>query len=306
MCRCVEDAAILFGVTVGPDQEDPVTEHGRNKVLADYTKHLDPEGLKGARIGVLRAQINLQGEQGRLSQSPVEPIFEAAIADLRRLGAIIVDPLDIPDYQELSSKDLWAKPSPFVHDVNKYFAGLGAAAPCADIREVMAAGLCDPNAKNMFHDFYLGEDPAALVAPEERGFLSAYADPRRIDFRNAIVAAMDNQKIDALIYPTCNHPPPDIGGRNRGQNTGVSPPTGLPALTIPMGYSEPSGPAGLEFLGRLFSEPTLFRLAYAYERGTLHRKPPPLFAHSTLKNPGEPVIGPLVAAAGDEPTQSWL
>jgi len=270
MCRCVEDAAILFGVTVGPDQEDPVTEHGRNKVLADYTKHLDPEGLKGARIGVLRAQINLQGEQGRLSQSPVEPIFEAAIADLRRLGAIIVDPLDIPDYQELSSKDLWAKPSPFVHDVNKYFAGLGAA------------------------------------APEERGFLSAYADPRRIDFRNAIVAAMDNQKIDALIYPTCNHPPPDIGGRNRGQNTGVSPPTGLPALTIPMGYSEPSGPAGLEFLGRLFSEPTLFRLAYAYERGTLHRKPPPLFAHSTLKNPGEPVIGPLVAAAGDEPTQSWL
>ncbi len=113
----------------------------------------------------------------------------------------------------------------------------------------------------------------------------AYHDTGRIAYRKAVVEAMDTYRVDAIIYPSWNHPPAKIGddAGYKGDNSQiVAPATGLPAFTIPMGYTYDNLPAGLQFLGRLFAEPTLIKLTYAYEQGTLHRKPPVKF--STRQN----------------------
>ena len=102
----------------------------------------------------------------------------------------------------------------------------------------------------------------------------------RIAFRQAIEDAMDKNELDAIIYPTWNHPPAKIGDMEgyKGDNSQViAPHTGQPAFTIPMGFTSGNLPAGLQFLGRLFDEPTLIKLTYAYEQGTKHRRPPELF-----------------------------
>lgn len=305
MCRSVEDAALLFGVIAGFDAADPITEHGKEKVFADYTQFLDADGLQGARVGVLR----LLSERDEDSiDSSVKALFEAAIVDMKRLGATIVDPLPVPDFWDRANDGFWATPHTFAHDVNAYFEALGPLAPYKTIHEVFAAGLCDPRIKDQFENMCDQNNPEALRPPEERGFFDAYSDPKRCAFRDAIVAAMDIHSVDILVYPTWTAPPTKVGvthGPDKNNNSGViAPPTGLPALTVPMGYIgfENNCPAGLQMLGHMFSEGTLFRLAYAYEQGTRHRKPPAGFNGSTPNGIGFPLLGSLTVANGDSPT----
>jgi Asp-tRNA(Asn)/Glu-tRNA(Gln) amidotransferase A subunit family amidase len=110
--------------------------------------------------------------------------------------------------------------------------------------------------------------------------LDVYHDPKRIAFRNAVVKAMDDAHIDAFIYPTWSNPPRLVGDLTspNGNNSGlIAPPTGLPCITVPMGFTHGDLPAGISLLGRSFSEGLLFKLAYAYEQATLHRRPPAQF-----------------------------
>ena len=110
--------------------------------------------------------------------------------------------------------------------------------------------------------------------------LDVYHDLKRTAFRNAVVSAMDSAKIDAFIYPTWSNPPRLVGDLKSpaGNNSGmIAPPTGLPCITVPMGFTHGDLPAGISILGRSFSEPTLFKLAYAYEQATHHRSPPAHF-----------------------------
>lgn len=260
ICRTVEDATRVLNVIAGYDPKDSLTKHAIGKVSDDYLLYLKKDGLNGARIGVLRA----------LSENNPDPqvheLFENAIEDLQRLGATIVDPLEIPQFDSLR-KDLWCPE--FKQDINEFLALLGKDVPVKDLEEIVKSGKYSGYIEDNLNYFL------ELEIEELCG--SVYTNERSIDFRNAIVNMMDSLDLGAIIYPTWNHPPAKIGDFEgyKGDNSQViAPHTGLPAFTVPMGYTYDNLPAGLQFVGRLFDEPTLIRYTYSYEQGTKHRKPP--------------------------------
>lgn len=267
MARSVADAAAILSIVAGYDPDDPVTQLSVGKAKPDYTKFLDPHGLKGARIGVIRSYID------RPTTDPqVKALTEQAIADLKAQGATIVDPFEIPGYEKLT-KDLWC--GDFEADLNSYLSK-HPNAPYHDLKSIVESGLYLP---------YIQEEIEGAVKPpaadERRSPCpDVYHDPPKIAFRNAILTAMDQDHLDAIIYPTWSNPPRKIGDMKSpaGDNSQViSPQTGFPAITVPMGFTYGDLPAGLTFVGRSFSEPELIRLTYAYEQATKHHKPPAQF-----------------------------
>jgi len=269
MTRSVEDAARLLGVLAGPDPADPVTQAGRGKIPADYMGFLDRNGLRGARLGVLRFLSDTPTADAEIAE-----LFEAAIADLRSQGAEVLDPFIIPEYAEVS-RDLWC--DAFRHDINAYFASLGDKAPVRDLEQIVDSG--------RYADYIEKRMQQALkqkLPPEDRDppRLGVFDDPQRIAFRDAILAAMDRHEIDALIFPSWNNPARTIGDRKspHGNNSPqIAPHTGQPAITVPMGFTSQGLPAGLQMLGRPWDEGGLIGLGYAYEQATGHRRPPKLF-----------------------------
>jgi amidase len=192
--------------------------------------------------------------------------------------------VDIPNFAQVS-KDQWA--SVFKHDINEYLAALGPKAPVHNIDEVLASGKYSAYIKENLQD-----ELAHGVAPSanEAGRGEAYTDPRRIAFRNAVTAVMDRNQLGALVYPTWNNPPAKIGDFSgyKGDNSQlIAPHTGQPAFTVPMGFTYDNLPAGLQFLGRSFDEPTLIKYVYAYEQATHHRKAPAGFPAL----PAKPIAG---------------
>jgi amidase len=281
MARSVADAAALLSVLAAYDPADPVTAmsqgpQNHNKLPLDYTRFLDPNGLHGARIGVFRRYIE------RSTGDPeVNALAEQAIRDLRAQGATIVDPFDLPDYEQLT-KHLWC--GDFQADLDTYFAKHGKNAPYTKLADIVASGLYLPYIEEEIKGA-VKTTPAKPASSDpnsdDRTCADVYHDPPKIAFRNALLAAMQRDHLDAVIYPTWSNPPRKVGDMKSpaGDNSQVlSPQTGFPAMTVPMGFTHGSLPAGLTFLGPLFSEPTLIRLAYAYEQATRHRRPPPGFA----------------------------
>ena len=268
MCRSVEDATRMLEVLAGYDPADPVTKYSEGKIPVNYTQFLDRNGLKGARIGVLRT----------LSEKDPDPqvkaLFEKAILDLKKAGAIIVDPLVVENFDSLSDNQ-WC--SVFKQDIDKYLQSLGEKAPVKSLKEVVASGKYSAYIDSDIHDEL---NKGVLTDTVTHACDDAYTDPRRIAFRNAVVAAMDHAHVGAIIYPSWNNPPALVGDLKgyKGDNSQiVAPHTGLPAFTVPMGYTYDNLPAGLQFVGRLFDEPTLIRYTYGYEQATHHRKPPAKF-----------------------------
>jgi Asp-tRNA(Asn)/Glu-tRNA(Gln) amidotransferase A subunit family amidase len=269
MTRCVEDTARLLGVISGYDPADPVTEAGRGRIPEDYLGFLDRDGLKGARLGVLRFLSDTP-----TADAEIAALFQAALADLRGRGAEVIDPFLIPGYESVS-QDQWC--DAFRHDINAYFVSLGENAPVKDLEQIVESGRFADSVERRLQRALLQKVP-----PEERDppRLGVFDDPKRIAFRDAILSAMDRHRIDALIYPSWNNPPREIGDRRspHGNNSPqIAPHTGQPALTVPMGFTSQGLPAGLQLLGRPFDEGVLLRLAYAYEQATEHRRPPELF-----------------------------
>ncbi|RDV15925.1 amidase [Pontibacter diazotrophicus] len=274
MARTVADATKILEAIAGYDPADPLTKHSEGKVQENYRQFLNKDGLKGARIGVFRTLSEKNPDP------QVKALFEQAIADLRRLGAVVVDSVEVENFDSLS-KDQWC--SVFRQDINQYLFSLGEGAPVSSLEEVIVSGKYSPYIKeNLQHEFEQAEHPddAAHACGD------AYTDPKRISFRDAVVAAMDKHQVDALIYPTWNNPPARVGDFKgyKGDNSQIiAPHTGQPAFTVPMGYTYENLPAGLQFLGRMFDEPGLIKLTYSYEQGTKHRKPPVLFSGDAPK-----------------------
>jgi Asp-tRNA(Asn)/Glu-tRNA(Gln) amidotransferase A subunit family amidase len=271
MARSVADAAAVLTVVAGYDPADPITALARAHAGIDYTKFLKKDGLRGARIGVFRPYVD-----DPKGDPQIKALTEQAIADLKAQGATIVDPFDFPQYEALT-KDLWC--GDFQADLDRWFAAHGQGAPYHSLAEVVASGLYLP---------YIEEEIKGAVSPpgkDERRSpcLDVYHDPAKITFRDALLAAMDRDRIDAIVYPTWSNPPRKVGDMksHAGDNSQVlSPQTGFPAITVPMGFANVDGeqlPAGLTFLGRAFAEPQLIQFTYAYEQATHHRKPPPNF-----------------------------
>ena len=185
----------------------------------------------------------------------------------------MVDPLIIPYFAELR-RDQWCET--FRADLEAFLATYVRNDTVATLEDIVRIGThSDGTRENLA--FSLGKTGRYGDSPEPCG--DAYTDPRRIAFRRGIEATMDSLQLDAIVYPSWNHPPARIADWDagyRGDNSQViCPHTGQPGFTVPMGYVATGLPAGLQFLGRMYAEPTLIRLCYAYEQGTKHRRPPP-------------------------------
>ncbi len=276
MARTVEDGARLFDVIAGYDPADPVTELGRGRREADYTAFLDKDGLRGARLAVLGALAN------DLDSDPeILALFGRAVADLRTAGAEVVMDIAIDRFDE-HRKNAWSAYgcNRFRYDLREYMKTLGDGAPFLDVSTLLETGEHSEyvrEALEFFNNYPLD------VAPEEWGEpCPFYLDhPGRAAYLADVVTAMDRHQIDAIIYPSWAHPPAHLDKSDeeyKGDNSQVvAPATGLPAVTVPMGYSHGSLPAGLQILGRPYSEGLLIKFAYAYEQATRHRRPPPGF-----------------------------
>ncbi|HWG49480.1 MAG TPA: amidase family protein [Candidatus Acidoferrales bacterium] len=269
MARSVEDAATLLNVLAGYDPADPVTKLSEGKIPKSYTQFLDKNGLRGVRIGVFRKYIDTP-----TTDPQIKELTEAAIRDLKAQGAAIVDPFVIPDFEKLT-ENIWC--GDFQADLNHYLAQHAQNARYKSLAEIVQSGLYLPYIEGRLKEAIHPKTPEEAQEPP---CLDVYHNPKKIAFRNALLAAMDSAKVDAIIYPTWSNPPRKVGDMKSpaGDNSQIlSPQTGFPAITVPMGFTHGSLPAGLTFLGRAFSEGPLIKYAYAYEQATHHRRPPAKF-----------------------------
>ena len=269
IARTVEDAVRVLEVIVGYDPADPITKTCKGKVSKNYTQFLDKDGLEGARIGVFRRYLDRP-----TGDAQVKTLTEKSLEVLKGLGAKIVDPFMIPNFDELT-KQIWC--DVFQYDVNNYLASLGNNAPYKTLADIVESRLYSP-----YSEKRLKRAMKATLPPEERDppCLDVYHDARNIAFREAVLEAMEKSRVDAVVYPTWSNPPRRIGDLKSpaGDNSQLlSPQTGLPAITVPTGFTYGVLPAGLTFVGKLFGEPDLIKFAYAYEQATKHRQPPTMF-----------------------------
>ena len=267
MLRTVRDTALVYSLLAGYDPADPLTTAARGRVAPDYTRFLDPGGLRGARLGVLRALVDTGTADPEVTQ-----VFARALADLRRAGAALVDPFVIPNFEQLTAATGFC--SRFRHDLGVYLDTLGPGAPVHSLDEVVASGRFLPESAAAM-DWAMGVNGAP--ADQDPPCVDVQGDPRRRALLDAVVAAMDEAGVDAIVYPSWSNPPRRIGDDEspHGNNSPViAPHSGQPAITVPMGFTVGGLPLGLQILARPFDEARLFRYAYAYEQATRHRRPP--------------------------------
>jgi Asp-tRNA(Asn)/Glu-tRNA(Gln) amidotransferase A subunit family amidase len=269
MGRTVEDVARLLDVIAGPDPSDPRTQGAEAYVPPTYTAFFQHDGLRGARLGVLRQALHLQdGADPRIVD-----LFEAALVDLRAQGATIVDDFQIRGFEDLPRPPQTAARARA--DWEAFFAYQGAAFPISTVAELRDA----PPDKRVhpLHAARIAEIAAVALAPEnDPETLQGRRDEAR--YREMIGAAMDAAQVDALVLPVWAHPPVLLGDRGQspqGSLTFIGSATQWPVAVVPIGFVGERLPIGMQILGRPWTEAQLLRFAYAYEQATRHRRPPP-------------------------------
>ena len=270
MARTVRDAAVLLGVLAGPDPRDPATAAGETRGLADYTPFLDPDGLRGARIGVARQFLGFH--------EGVDRVVEDAVAAMRAAGAVVVDPVVLGPGagRRLQAAETDVLLYEFKAGLNAYLARRG---PGAEVRSL--ADLIAFNERNAETEMpYFGQE--RLIAAQERGplsepaYLTARATARRLSRAEGIDRTMDEHRLDAVAAPTGGPAwVTDLvnGDHFGGGSSGYPAAAGYPNVTVPAGAVH-GLPVGLSFFGRAWSEPTLVRIAYAFEQTVQARRPP--------------------------------
>lgn len=272
MTRTVRDAAMLLGVACGVDPRDGATAASAGRFLADYTRVLDPGGLKGARLGIVR---NIPGFDDR-----VVALFDRAIADMKAAGAEIVDPADLPHmeagsvFQELPIVVLNFE---FKANINRYFQGLGPNAKVKSLTELIAFNEAHREQEMPFFGQERLRMSEATTSLDDPVYRRAVETVQRMSRAEGIDAVMDRHRLDALVAPTAA--PAWLTDHIRGDrfdggdSAGTAAIAGYPDITVPMGLVA-GLPVGVSFFGRAWSEPTLLRIAYAYEQATKRRQPP--------------------------------
>lgn len=278
MGRSVIDCATALDVIAGYDAADLATEACVGK-LPDrpYTSFVNKEGLSGARVGVLRQMVRSGAihTEGRA-------LFEKAVADVRKAGAIVVDPVTVPFDLIQAQNDAAAANFERATAINKYLAALPPTAPVRTVDEMIAKGgkMVKPNIIESSKLKHLERHAPLIAAYKQQDILRA-----------ALVELMDKHQLDALILPFRTATIQEIGsdggggsGMNNDTRNSLSSYTGLPTIIVPGGFFPSDGmPFGVQFLGRNFSEPVLIKLASGYEAATANRRIPP----STPPLPGE-------------------
>jgi Asp-tRNA(Asn)/Glu-tRNA(Gln) amidotransferase A subunit family amidase len=265
MARTVADAVAVFQVIAGHDPADRATEAARGRAIPDYSASLRADGLRGARIGVLRAAYERPS-----ADAEVLAVFARAVADLRRAGATVIDTVPMPAVDSLLRTGA-GECNRFKADLEGFLAAASPAAPVRTLDEIVRSRRWHPSIQPRL------EYAQRATAPIDSQPGCAAGEARRAAVRTALLEVMDDHRLDAFVHPTWSNPPRLIGDLNTpaGDNSQVfSPTTGWPAVQVPMGYTRGTLPAGLTIFGRAWSEPTLFRLAYGYEQSTRHRRPP--------------------------------
>ncbi|MCU1238349.1 MAG: Amidase [Candidatus Solibacter sp.] len=267
MARTVEDAAKVFQVIVGEDAKDAVTAAARAHLTQDYTAGLDRNGLKGAVIGVLR-----QAYERETTDPEIVRIFMAAVEDLRRAGATIVDPATVEGLAEIRRPRDAGPCMGFKYDINQFLAARGERVPVKSLTEIIKSGKFHPSVQARLD----GAEKGAENGPDSPGCVADREYRQKV--RDAVEKTMARLKLDAFVYPTWSNVPRLIGDLNTpaGDNSQFySPTTGFPAINVPMGYSRGGTlPAGMTIYGRAWSEASLIKFAYAYEQATRHRRAP--------------------------------
>jgi amidase len=254
MARTVADAAALLGALTGVDPADRATRASRRKVHGDYTRFLDADGLRGARIGVPRAVFPEK-------LSPAErAVFDGAVAALRDRGAVVVDPADVATAREVTDFRSDVMLYDFKRDLNRYLAGLGKGAPVASLKELIRFNEARP-AEMLRHGQILLLAAQSTNGPRTPTYARSRAEDIRLSRTDGLDPLFARERLDALAF---------------AQWTGaaIGAKAGYPSIAVPAGYTPEGTPVGLTFLGRAWSEPTLIRLAYAFEQATRHRRPP--------------------------------
>jgi amidase len=266
MARTVSDAAILLGALTGIDPDDSITKTQRS--FADYTRFLNKDGLKGVRLGIARKYFGFN--------DAVDRLMNERIAVLKQLGAVIVDPADIPTSGKFDDSELEVLLYEFKAGLNTYLRRLGAGAPVHSLKEVI-----DFNERNRAREMpYFGQD--LFIKAEAKGPLTEkkYRDALRknqmLSRAQGIDFIMRKHGLDALVAPTGGPAWPTDwvnGDHFTGGYSSASAVAGYPHITVPAGYVF-GLPVGISFFGAAWSEPKLIQYAYAFEQATKARQPP--------------------------------
>lgn len=268
MCRTVRDAAILLGALTGVDPDDVATAASAGKSQTDYAQFCDPNGLKGARIGVARKYFGFS--------DAVDALMQQALDVMKKQGATLVDPADIETLGKFDESELLVFMYELKADLNAYLARLGPGAPVHTLKEVI-----DFNERNRSKELpYFGQD--LFVKAEAKGpltdkdYVDALAKNHQLARTEGIDALMDKHHLDAIVAPT-GGPAwlTDLvnGDHVAGGSSNAAAVAGYPNINVTAGYL--SGlPVGISFFGRAWSEPTLIKLAYSFEQATKARQAP--------------------------------
>jgi len=269
MARTVRDAAVLLGPLTGVDPRDEATNASAGNSHGDYTQFLDPDGLRGARIGVARSFP--------FQEPRVYDLFEDALAAMRDAGAILVDPTNLDASAWNDPLSLVLLEYEFKHDLNAYLAGLGPDAPVKSLEEVIAFNEANAALEMPYFGqerLYDSQARGPLTDPE---YLEAKRTVQRATREDGIDRLIREHNLDAIVAPTrdiawvTDH---IAGDRlDGGSSAGPAAIAGYPDISVPMGFV--SGlPVGISFFGGAWTEPMLLRIAYAFEQATNHRQAP--------------------------------
>jgi Asp-tRNA(Asn)/Glu-tRNA(Gln) amidotransferase A subunit family amidase len=285
IARTVRDAALMLDVIAGYDPNDPVTAYAEGHVPTTYTDFLKRDGLKGARLGVLRVPLDPKADPQSNDYKKVRAVIDRALAAMQAQGAQIVDPIPVPEILKQVDK-LYTDN---VYETEQAIDGYLAAHPGAPVkmlRDILLTGKVVPSRTNRLIT-NIGKTTS------DPGNLSVIQ--RREELRQAVLRMMADLRLDAIVHATFDYPPGTIppepltigdpaGVGDLGNNRRLAPLIAFPALSVPAGFTPEGLPVGIEFLGRQFSEGRLLTLGYAFEQATHHRRPP----MTTPPVPGEP------------------
>ena len=269
MCRTVRDAAALLGACTGVDPRDSSTAASEGRAHTDYTQFLDAAGLQGARIGVVRS---FPGFDPRVLE-----LFDEAVDAMRAEGAVTIDPANMDAAAWNDPLSLVLLEYEFKADLNAYLEGLGPDAPVKSLAEVI-----EFNERNADREMpHFGQE--RLIASQARGpltdpeYLNAAATIQRANREDGIDRLAREHNLDAIVAPTRDLPWPTdhIKGDRLDGGSSAAPAAiaGYPDITVPMGFVR-GLPTGVSFFGPAWTEPTLLRIAYAYEQATQQRRAP--------------------------------
>jgi amidase len=277
MTRTVEDAAILLDALAAPDTRDSATMTPRRRQVP-YRAPLDRNALRGARIGVARRSFFGYSEV-------TDKIAEAAIADMKAQGAVIIDPANIPNAGKYDASEIEVLLYEFKADLDKYLGALGPSARVRSLADLIAFNEANRSREMPFFGQELLLRAQKKGPLTEKAYRDALARNHRLSRTEGIDAVMDKYRLDALIAPTGNPAwTTDLvnGDHVIGSSSTPAAVAGYPSVTVPAG-SVFGLPVGISFIGRAWRDDLVLKLAYAYEQATRHRRPPTFPATASLE-----------------------